>query len=258
MRSFNQICAIALNTYRETVRDKVLYNLVFFALLMISSAYVLGKISVYQEIKIIKDLGLASISIFGMVIAIFIGIGLVSKEIDKRTLYSLLPKPISRTQFLLGKYFGLCLTLAVNVTVMTLGVYLLLFLMGESFEPSLLKAVFLIYVKLVVLIAVALLFSSFTSSLLAGLFTLFVYIAGFFSKDLKNFESVVEGGILPHLTEVLYYVLPNFENFDIKALVVAGQPVPITQIAWMSLYAMVYIMLLLIATTWIFEKRDLE
>ncbi len=258
MRSVNQIGAIALNTYRETVRDKVLYNLVLFALLMISSSYVLGKISVYQEIKVIKDLGLASISIFGMVIAIFIGIGLVSKEIDKRTLYSLLPKPISRAQFLLGKYFGLCLTLAVNVSVMTAGVYLLLFVMRESFDPGLLKAIFLIYVKLAVLTAVALLFSSFTSSLLAALFTLFTYVAGYFSNDLKNFESVVESAILPRLMEVLYYMLPNFKNFDVKAAVVAGEPVPLTQIGWSTLYATVYVILLLTATTWIFQKRNLK
>src|SRR3989304_5741098 len=136
VRALRKIGYVALNTYRETVRDKVLYNLVLFALLMIGSSYVLGAISVYQEIKVIKDLGLASISIFGMVIAIFIGIGLVSKEIDKRTLYGILPKPISRSQFLLGKYFGLCLTLLVNLMVMTVGLYLLLFLMKHAFEPA--------------------------------------------------------------------------------------------------------------------------
>ena len=217
---------IALNTYRETVRDKVLYNLVLFALLMILSSFILAKISVYQEIKIIKDLGLASISIFGMVIAIFIGIGLVSKEIDKRTLYSLLPKPISRVQFLLGKYFGLCLTLFVNVAIMTAGLYTLLFVMAEPFEPSLLKAVYLIYVKLAVLVGVALLFSTFSSSILAGLFTGFIYVAGYFSSDLKNFDSVVESGVLPAITTALYYGLPHFKTFDIKAPIVAGDPVP--------------------------------
>jgi ABC-type transport system involved in multi-copper enzyme maturation permease subunit len=249
---------IALNTYRETVRDKVLYNLVLFALLMISSSYVLGKISVYQEVKIIKDLGLASISAFGMVIAIFIGIGLVSKEIDKRTLYSLLPKPISRVQFLLGKYFGLCLTLLVNVLVMTAGLYGLLFLMAEPFEPALLKAVFLIYVKLVVLVAVALLFSTFTSALMAALFTGFVYVAGYFSADLKHFDSVVESTVLPQITLFLYYLLPNFKNFDIKAPIVAGDPVAFGQIAFASAYAVVYIALLLVTSAWVFQHRNLK
>lgn len=249
---------VALNTYRETVRDKVLYNLVLFALLMIASSYVLGAISVYQEIKVIKDLGLASISIFGMVIAIFIGIGLVAKEIDKRTLYGILPKPISRSQFLLGKYFGLCLTLLVNVMVMTVGLYVLLFLMKEPFEPALLKAIFLIYLELALLVAVAILFSTFTSSVLAGLFAGFVYVAGYLSSDLKNLESVVDSAFLPQVTRVLYYLLPNFKNFDVKAAVVAGDPVPWSQLGWATAYAAAYIAILLVASCWIFQKRNLK
>jgi ABC-type transport system involved in multi-copper enzyme maturation permease subunit len=249
---------IALNTFRETVRDKVLYNLVLFALMMIASSFILAKISVYQEIKIIKDLGLASISIFGMVIAIFIGIGLVSKEIDKRTLYSLLPKPISRVEFLLGKYFGLCLTLLVNVAIMTVGLYTLLLIMAEPFEPALLKAIYLIFVKLTVLVGVALLFSTFSSSILAGLFTGFIYVAGYFSADLKNFDQVVDSGVLPAITNVLYYLLPNFKNFDIKTPIVAGDPVPFSQIGWATVYALAYIALLLVASTWVFEKRNLK
>jgi len=257
-RALRTIGYVALNTYRETVRDKVLYNLVLFALLMIGSSYVLGAISVYQEIKVIKDLGLAAISVFGMVIAIFIGIGLVAKEMERRTLYSVLPKPISRSQFLLGKYFGLCLTLLVNVVVMTVGLYVLLFLMKHPFDPALLKAIFLIYLKLALLVAVAILFSTFTSSILAGLFAWFVYVAGYFSSDLKNLESVVESTALPQLTRVLYYVLPNFKNFDVKAAVVAGDPVPWSQLSWAAAYAAIYVTLLLVASCWVFEKRNLK
>ncbi len=150
----NRVVYIALNTYRETVRDKVLYNLLLFALILIGSSYILGQISVYQEVKIIKDLGLAAIAVFGTVIAIFIGIGLVSKEIDKRSLYGLLSKPVSRFEFLLGKYFGLCLTLAVNVIIMAAGLYLVLFYMTGTFEPELAKAGYLIYWQLVLVTAV--------------------------------------------------------------------------------------------------------
>jgi ABC-type transport system involved in multi-copper enzyme maturation permease subunit len=249
---------IALNTYRETVRDKVLYNLVLFALILIGSSYVLGKISVYQEVKIIKDIGLAAISIFGMVIAIFIGIGLVSKEMDKRTLDTLLPKPITRIQFLLGKYVGLSITLLVNVLVMTAGLYLLLLLMGERFDPALLKAIYLIYVGLCLLVAVAIVFSTFTSSLLAGLFTGFIYLAGYFSADLKHFENVVDSSILPSVTRVLYYLLPNFRNFDVKSAVVSGDPVTLMQLVWATAYGATYIVLLLVASAWIFQKRNLK
>src|SRR3990172_5694845 len=225
---------------------------------MIGSSYVLGAISVYQEIKIIKDLGLAAISVFGMVIAIFIGIGLVSKEMEKRTLYSVLPKPISRSQFLLGKYLGLCLTLLVNVAVMTVGLYVLLFLMKQPFEPALLKAIFLIYVKLALLVAVAILFSTFTSSILAGLFAGFVYVAGYFSSDLKNLDPGVAPGSLPQVTCSLYSLLPNFKNFDVKAAVVAGDPVAWSQLGWATAYAAIYVALLLVGSCWIFQKRNLK
>jgi ABC-type transport system involved in multi-copper enzyme maturation permease subunit len=256
--ALRKIGYVALNTYRETVRDKVLYNLVLFALLMIAASYVLGKISIYQEVKIIKDLGLASISIFGMVIAIFIGIGLVSKEIDKRTLYGILPKPISRSQFLLGKYFGLCLTLAVNVLVMTAGLYALLFFMEEPFDPALLKAVFLIFLQLALLVAIAILFSTFTSSILAGLFAGFFYVAGYLSVELKNLETVVTSPFLPQLSELLYYLLPNFKNFDVKSAVVAGDPVAWSRLGWSSLYAVLYVALLLVASCWIFRRKNLK
>jgi ABC-type transport system involved in multi-copper enzyme maturation permease subunit len=253
-----EIGYVALNTYRETVRDKVLYNLVLFALLMISSSYVLGKISVYHEAKITKDLGLASISIFGMVIAIFIGISLVSKEIDKRTLYGVLPKPMSRVQFLLGKYFGLLMTLLVNVAIMTAGFILLLFIMDQPFEPALLKAIYLIYMKLAVLVGVAILFSTFTSSILAILFTGFIYVAGYFSAGLKNFENVVDSTFLPQVTRALYYLLPNFKNFDVKAAAVAGDPIAFSQLGWATLYALFYITLLLVVAALIFQRRDLK
>ena len=249
---------ISLNTFRETVRDKVLYNLVLFALIMIASSYILGQISIYQEIKIIKDLGLAAISVFGAVIAIFIGIGLVSKEIEKRSLYALLPKPVTRTQFLLGKYFGLCLTLAVNVVIMSAGLYGVLYYMTGGFDQALLKAIYLIYCELAVITAIALLFSTFTSSVLSIVFTGFVYVAGNFSTDLKNLETVVTSDFLPKITRVFYYILPNFRNFDVKARVVAGDPVSPGLLGHSTAYAAIYITLLLVAASLVFKRRNLK
>jgi len=254
----NRIAYISLNTYRETVRDKVLYNLVLFALILIASSYILGQISVHQEVKIIKDLGLASIAVFGSVIAIFIGIGLVSKEIDKRTLYALLPKPISRVHFILGKYFGLCLTLAVNVTIMTVALYALLYAMTRSFEPSLLKAIYLIYFELVLLTALALFFSTFTSSILSGVFTGFFYVVGHFSAELKHLDTVVESSFLPQLTQAIYYLVPNLRNFDVKSRVVAGDPVPFSMLGYSTAYGVVYIAVLLVLSAVVFNRRNLK
>src|SRR5213596_1510604 len=117
----SRIIVIALNTFKENLRDKILYNLVFFGLLLIGSSILLSTLTMGEHAKIIQDIGLASINVFGVLIAIFVGIGLVSKEIDKRTIYSIIAKPISRSQFLLGKYCGLVLTLVVNVVIMTAG-----------------------------------------------------------------------------------------------------------------------------------------
>jgi len=251
--------AIALNTYREAVRDKVLYNLVLFAIVMIFSSYVLGKISVYQEIKIIKDLGLAAISVFGMVIAIFLGIGLVSKEIDRRTLHSLLSKPVSRMEFLLGKYCGLCFTLLINISVMTTGLYGVLFVMREPFDLLLLQAIFLIYVKLIVLVGIAILFSTFTSAVLAGVFTSFVYVIGYFLADLKNsIWTLIDAPPLRILAFTFYYMLPNFRNFDVKGVVVSGHMIPFQQIVLLTFYGLTYSLLLLVFSTWIFSKRNLK
>ena len=124
------IRSIALNVFKESVRDKVLYNLVFFAVMLIAVSYLLGELTAGQDVKIIKDLGLAAMSVFGLFIAVFIGIGLVSKEVERRSIYSLLAKPISRQQFIVGKYLGLVLTLLVNVTVMTIAYYAVLGIMA--------------------------------------------------------------------------------------------------------------------------------
>ena len=162
-----KILAIAVNTFREAVRDKILYSLLIFALLMIVSSVFLSTLSVGDQIKIIQDMGLSMISIFGTLIAIFVGIGLVYKEIEKRTIYSIIAKPIARHQFLMGKYCGLILTLLVEITVMSSGFLLLLYFYPGSYDASILKAIYLIFIELMIVTAIALLFSSFSTPILA-------------------------------------------------------------------------------------------
>ena len=166
--------AIARNAFREAVRDRVLYNLVLFVLLLIAGAIFLGELSAGEESKIIVDLGLSAMLLFGAFIAIFVGVGLVYKEIERRTLYAILSKPVGRGQFLLGKYLGLCLTLLINVLVMGVGVSLALIYVRRGWDPLALKiwpAIFLIYFELMIITAVALLFSSFSSPALSALLT---------------------------------------------------------------------------------------
>ena len=262
---------IALNVFRESVRDKVLYNLVFFAIMLMAVSYLLGQLTAGQDIKIIKDLGLSAIAIFGLFIATFIGIGLVSKEVERRSIYSLLSKPIRRQDFILGKYLGLVVTLAVNVAAMTAAFYGVLaymawqaggwFLPGweaPAVDPMLLKAVGLIFLQLMIVTATALLFSTFSSPALATALTLALYVVGHFNGDLKHFETVVGSRPAAYLARALYYTLPNLAPFDVKAQVVHAVPVPAGYLLFNTAYALVYIAALLGAAMLIFMRRDFK
>jgi ABC-type transport system involved in multi-copper enzyme maturation permease subunit len=190
--TFKRIFAFARNTFRQAVRDRVLYNLVFFVLLLTAAAIFIGELSGGQERKIIVDLGLSAMLLFGVFIAIFVGVGLVYKEIERRTIYAIFSKPVGRGEFLVGKYLGLCLTLLINVVVMAIGVSLALIYVSKGWDPLIPKiwpAVLLIYLELMILTAVALLFSSFSSPALSALLTFFVFIIGHFSGDLKQLSS---------------------------------------------------------------------
>ena len=251
----NRLIAVAANTFRETVRERVLYNLVFFAILMTLSGLLLGELSIRQDEKIIKDIGLAAMDIFGTLIAIFIGVGLVSKEIERRSLYPLLAKPLSRDELFLGKFVGLGFTLLVNLGTMALGLYLTLLLTGRRPEPRLLEAIYPIYLGLLLVTALALLFSTLTSSTLAAVCSLALVLAGRFSDVIRNMREVAPGAPT-WLTEALYYGLPNFRNFDFKDRVAYGDPVPLHVLAWVTLYALAYMGLVLGLGLKVFRSRD--
>jgi ABC-type transport system involved in multi-copper enzyme maturation permease subunit len=261
---------IAVNVFRESVRDKVLYNLVFFAILMMGASYLIGQLTAGQDVKMIKDLGLAAASVFGLFIAVFIGIGLVSKEVEKRSIYSLLAKPIHRYQIVLGKYAGLVLTLAVNVAIMTAALYCVLAYMGwklgaaaaaweaPALDPALLKAVFLTFVELCIVTALALFFSTFSTPLLSAALTFGFFVAGRLSSDLRNFDDVVQSQVVGKLVGAVYWVLPHLAPFDVRAQVVHGLPVPAGYMALTVGYGLLYIAALLVPATFIFSRRDFK
>jgi ABC-type transport system involved in multi-copper enzyme maturation permease subunit len=262
---------IAVNVFKESVRDKILYNLVVFAVLLIAVSYLLGQLTAGQDIKIIKDLGLAAIATFGLLIAVFIGIGLVWKEVERKSIYSLLAKPIRRSEFVLGKYCGLALTLFVNVSVMTLAFYLVLAYMGwrelptvragwpaPATDPAMLKAVVLIFVELLLVTGIALFFSTFSSPFLSASLTLGLWVIGHFNADLRQFEDVVNSPVVAWLARGLYYALPNFAAFDVKSQVVYGQPVAAQYVVLTVLYGATYLGLVLAAAVTIFSRRDFK
>ena len=265
------ISTVAVNVFRESVRDRVPYNLVLFAVLLIASSYLIGQLTAGQDVKIIKDLGLAATSIFGLFIAIFIGIGLVSKEVERRSIYALLSKPVSRAQFIAGKYAGLVLTLAVNVTVMAAALYIILAYMvwsepptiragwdAPGTDPALLKAFFLIFIELMLITAIALFFSTFSTPILSAALTFGFYVAGHFNADLKNFDRVVDSKAAALLARGVYHVLPDLSAFDVKTEVVHGLPVTVGYLASTTAYGLVYVTALLLIATFIFSRRDFK
>jgi ABC-type transport system involved in multi-copper enzyme maturation permease subunit len=250
------ILPVAANTFRETVRERVLYNLVFFAILMILSGLFLGQLSVRQDEKIVKDLGLAAMDIFGTMIAVFIGVGLVNKEIERRSIYPLLAKPVSRSEFLVGKFLGLAFTLFLNLALMSLGLFATLLARGRHTDLRLLEAIGAIYVSLLLVVALALMFSSVTSAALATVCTVCVVVAGRFSDVIRNMQEVSPGAPA-WLAKLLYYAIPNFRNFDLKARVVYGDPVGGSVLAWIVGYGLVYTVVVLGIAAFAFRRREL-
>jgi ABC-type transport system involved in multi-copper enzyme maturation permease subunit len=261
------IVAVARNTYRENIRDRVLYNLILFALVMIVSSVALGQLTLGYERKVIIDLGLTSISLFGTLIAIFIGISLVYKELEKRTVYTLLSKPIRRSEFILGKYLGLLFTLLVNTAVMTIGLWLSMLYQG-GIEPAgyarILPAVFLIFLSLALTTAIALVFSTFSTPALSALFTLFLWMAGHFSYDLHEFGEMTKSPVMRWTFRALYYALPNFSNFtsvnsqNVIQSAAYYQPVDLVAAGWVAIYGLLYCGVLLVLAAALFNRRDFK
>jgi ABC-type transport system involved in multi-copper enzyme maturation permease subunit len=262
---------VALAVFRESVRDRVPLAIVGFGVLLVCASYLISQMTAGQDLKIIKDLGLAALNLLGLLIAVFIGIGLVAKEVERRSIYSLLARPVTREQFVLGKFAGLAMTLAVNLAAMTIAYYGVLLYQhvaatpaqraawpAPAADPRLLIAVALIFAELMIVTAVALFFSTFSGPLTSIMLTLALWVAGHFNADLRNFQEVMEAPVAVYVARVLYYVLPNLAPFNVTAEVVHGMPVAASHV-WLTLaYAAVYVAALLLAAMAVFRRRDFK
>ena len=256
-----RITVIALNTFRESVRDRVLYNLILFVLILVGASVFVSDLSVNIESEFTAALGLSAMLVFGGFIAIFIGVGLVYKEIDKRTIYNLLSKPVHRHEFIAGKYAGLCVTLLVNSGVMVLAIELAILVVNGGFvrlHLAVLAAAYLVYLELALLIAVALMFSSFSTPLLSALFSFAAYIIGNFSPDLLQMADITDSRPTGALLKVIYYMVPHLSNFSFITEASHGRMVPATMALSATVYAIVYIAILLSAAMLIFQKRNFK
>ena len=250
------VAVIALNTFREAKRDRILYLLFFFAALSIAASRVLAILTVGDRVKVVMDVGLASISIFGVLMAILMGTGLVFKEIDKKTIFTLLSKPIHRIEFILGKFLGLVLTLAIMTGLMTLIFLILLFLHTFRVEWAMLVAVAYIFLELILLTAVAILFSTFSTPILSSIFSLSFYVIGHMSWGLEALIRKIKPGLGRTLVQFLYMVLPDLENFNFKTEVVHGLAIPAGIHVWAVLYGILYTAFILGLAVLIFRRRD--
>jgi ABC-type transport system involved in multi-copper enzyme maturation permease subunit len=256
----SRLSAITWNTFREAVRDRVLYNLVLFVLLLVASAPLFSQISIGLEKLMLVNVGLTSISLFGVIIAIFLGIGMVSKEIEKKTLYTILSRPVRRWEFIAGKYLGLLLTLVVNAALMTVGFYAALLIFVHSLgraDALLLVAVYFIVLQFMMMVALTLLFSTFSSPIFSAIFAFALFVIGTFGEDLKNFAAMSQGAT-KWLATGAAYVLPNFASLNVIGQVAHEQGVSAHLVFFNTVYALLYSVAITAAAVLIFERRNLK
>ncbi|MFE1746236.1 ABC transporter permease [Coleofasciculus sp. H7-2] len=257
IESLKRVWAIAVNGFREVIRDRVLYIIGLFALLMVAAWRLLPEVAATTEDKILKDVGLAAMDVLGTIVAVFVGTGLINKEIEKRTVLVLIPKPLSRAEFIIGKHLGLSAVLGVLVAAMT-AVYLAILSLSQISYPlgSILISALYLFFKLSLLTAVALLFGVFTSSLLATLFTFAVYLMGHSSRDLVELGKLSRNVDIERIANALYVVLPDLSRLDLKNQAVYGLLPSSSALLTDALYGLVYTVLLLAIAILIFSRRE--
>lgn len=257
-----RVLAIARNTFREAVRNKILYSLLFFAVALILFALALGRLSINQEARTIRDVGLFGIDLFGVIIAIFVGVNLLYKELELKTVYTILPKPIERWEFVLGKWLGILVTLALQVAVMAAVLFLTLALGGSSPDLATAKAIWLLYVNVVVVTSVAVLFSAFSSPFLSGFFALGVFVVGRSVPDIVQLASRSDGAARTSMLTAAR-VLPNLHLFYPSGAIIGAERVSVhgrfVDAGYMlgtTAYGVAYSLAVLVLAMAIFTRRD--
>lgn len=254
------VLTIARSTFREAARDRVLYSPAVFAVLMTGAAILVGQVSIGIERQVVINLGLAAVTFFGVIVAILVGTGLVAKEIQKRTLYTVLSRPVERWQFVAGKFVGLAGTLAINGGLMGLGLLAALRYVSPGFSGAdawVLVAVYFILLQLLMVCGLALLFSTFSSPLLAGVFSFALFVLGNFAQELRDVAQSGAGWVHPLMVGATY-LMPNFSAFNVAAGVAHGESIASLLILHNSIYAVTYTGMVLCAAVLAFEWRELQ
>lgn len=254
----SRVWAIAANTFREAIRDRVLYSILFFAVLVLFTSLVMGDISIGDTHKVVRSVALGAIAVFGSIISIFLGIGLVYKEIERKTIYTIASKPLPRWMFIVGKYAGLMMVIGVQLLAMTL-LYTVLMTSQQGVPPAQVYiAMGLLYLELGLLTAWALLFSTYSGPNLAAAFSLAVFVIGHLADDVWLFGKQASSEVTRQAAAVLYWILPNFEMFNILDLAIHDLPVPMNQVWGAVAYGGGYTAAVLAVAVAIFSSRDFK
>lgn len=265
-----RIFVISYNTIIEALRDRILYSLVLFSFLMIIGSIVITTISAEQYIKIVKDIGLMTISVIGILISIFLGMNVVYKEIEKKTVYNIFSKPVRRFEFILGKFLGISLTLLLITISMSIILSIIVFYFqsrygtfitfhyGGSFYTQYVWAIVFTYLEFLIIIALSLVFSSFSTPIMTVLFVLLTFIIGRFSSDIKLFSEIVKDSFAGNVTEIIYRIIPHLDVYNLRAQAVYGGEINTTLIANTILYTIIYCAALLILSIIVFEKKEFK
>lgn len=256
-----------MNAFKEVIRDKILYNLLIFTLVVIVSSVLLGQLTIGQDQRVIKDIGLASMSLFGVLIATFVGTSLIHKEIRKKTIYTIISKPIYRYEFVLGKYCGLLLTMFINLAIMAVVLFGVLAFHKLLVPPLisgseslgyvlLLKGIGLIFVELMLITSIAILFSIISTPSLSVFFTLSIYVIGHLTLDLKNMGAASQNSLIKGLCFLGYYIFPNLDNFNIRYEMVRDLYVSGKFMFYAVTYGVLYMAAVLLMSILYMERKE--
>jgi ABC-type transport system involved in multi-copper enzyme maturation permease subunit len=258
MNSLLRIQTLAANTFREAIRNKLLYTLLGFGILMIGSGVLLATLSYVEVEEILQDMGMSAIRFFSAGIAIFVGIGLIHTEVERRTIFTILSKPVSRSEFLIGKWAGLTFTVWLQLLLMALAFAAVSWMAGAPLGSAHGIAIALIGLELMVLVALATLFSAFTTPMLAALFTIGLWLIGHLSRDLRALGEQSDLDSVSKMTDFVFRVMPDFEVFNKTLEAVHGLPIPAADVQMAIVYALAYTVATLVLASMIFSRRDFK
>jgi ABC-type transport system involved in multi-copper enzyme maturation permease subunit len=252
-----KIFSVALNTFRESVREKLLYLVIIYAIVLIISVFILSPLSVgAAKGKIVTDVGLAGISILGILTAIIVGSNLVHKEVDKKAVLMVLTRPVSRAEYLIGKFAGVAMSLSVLMGIMTAVLVVMMLVGSAALTPAVFLAIGLSFVETGLIIAVMVLFSTFTTPLLTSFFTICIFVAGTLSGDLRLFAQKFGGRTMNYVMDVLYFTLPNLKVFNLRHEAVHGLRYSAVEILLPAAYGLVYTAAMLYFAWLVFRRRE--